>query len=144
MSSVLYDTPGPRAKRRNVVLSVVFVLLLALAVWWVWQKMDDKGQLKWDLWQPFTTSEAWTTYLLPGLGNTLKAAALAMVIALPLGAVFGIARMSDHAWVRIPAAWIVEFFRARDLRPPHRHRRRPHRHPPHPRRPALRDPQGLR
>ncbi|MFK0158028.1 amino acid ABC transporter permease [Streptomyces sp. NPDC090499] len=112
MSSVLYDTPGPRAKRRNVVLSVLFVLVLALAVWWVWQKMDDKGQLKWDLWQPFTTSEAWTTYLLPGLGNTLKAAALAMVIALPLGAVFGIARMSDHAWVRIPAAWIVEFFRA--------------------------------
>ncbi|MEU9347358.1 amino acid ABC transporter permease [Streptomyces sp. NPDC048278] len=112
MSSVLYDTPGPRAKRRNVVLSVAFVLLLALAVWWVWQKMDDKGQLKWDLWQPFTTSEAWSTYLLPGLGNTLKAAALAMVIALPLGAVFGIARMSDHAWVRIPAAWIVEFFRA--------------------------------
>ncbi|MFJ8495088.1 amino acid ABC transporter permease [Streptomyces sp. NPDC094038] len=112
MSSVLYDTPGPRAKRRNVVLSVAFVLFLALAVWWVWQKMDDKGQLKWDLWQPFTTSEAWTTYLLPGLGNTLKAAALAMVIALPLGAVFGIARMSDHAWVRIPAAWVVEFFRA--------------------------------
>ncbi|MFG2954879.1 amino acid ABC transporter permease [Streptomyces sp. NPDC048291] len=112
MSSVLYDTPGPRAKRRNVVLSVAFVLLLALAVWWVWQKMDDKGQLKWDLWQPFTTSEAWTTYLLPGLGNTLKAAALAMVIALPLGAVFGIARMSDHTWVRIPAAWVVEFFRA--------------------------------
>ncbi|MBW8796739.1 MAG: amino acid ABC transporter permease [Streptomyces sp.] len=112
MSSVLYDTPGPRAKRRNVVLSVVFVLLLALAAWWVWRKMDDKGQLKWDLWQPFATSEAWTTYLLPGLGNTLKAAALAMVIALPLGAVFGIARMSDHAWVRIPAAWIVEFFRA--------------------------------
>ncbi|MER6077231.1 amino acid ABC transporter permease [Streptomyces sp. NPDC001833] len=112
MSSVLYDTPGPRAKRRNVVLSVVFVLLLALALWWVWQKMDDKGQLKWDLWQPFTTSEAWSTYLLPGLGNTLKAAALAMVIALPLGAVFGIARMSDHVWVRIPAAWIVEFFRA--------------------------------
>ncbi|GGM98904.1 amino acid ABC transporter permease [Streptomyces fuscichromogenes] len=112
MSSVLYDAPGPRAKRRNVILSVVFVLLLALLVWWVWQKLDDKGQLKWDLWQPFTTSEAWTTYLLPGLGNTLKAAALAMVIALPLGAVLGIARMSDHRWVRIPAAWVVEFFRS--------------------------------
>ncbi|MEU3517755.1 amino acid ABC transporter permease [Streptomyces sp. NPDC006654] len=112
MSSVLYDTPGPRAKRRNALLSVVFLLLLALLVWWVWQKLDDKGQLKWALWQPFTTSEAWTTYLLPGLGNTLKAAALAMVIALPLGAVFGIARMSDHAWVRIPASWVVEFFRS--------------------------------
>ncbi|MGW2964230.1 amino acid ABC transporter permease [Streptomyces sp. NPDC001220] len=112
MSSVLYDAPGPRAKRRNVLLSIVFVLLLALLLWWVWQKMDDKGQLKWALWQPFTTSEAWTTYLLPGLGNTLKAAALAMVIALPLGAVFGIARMSDHAWIRIPAGAVVEFFRA--------------------------------
>ncbi|MFJ9350694.1 amino acid ABC transporter permease [Streptomyces sp. NPDC101237] len=112
MSSVLYDAPGPRAKRRNVLLSVVFVLLLALALWWIWQKMDDKGQLKWGLWQPFTTSEAWTTYLLPGLGNTLKAAALAMVIALPLGALFGIARMSDHAWIRVPAGAVVEFFRA--------------------------------
>ncbi|MCH5675305.1 amino acid ABC transporter permease [Streptomyces gilvus] len=112
MSSVLYDTPGPGARKRNALLSVVFVVLLALLVWFVWQKMDDKGQLKWSLWQPFTTSEAWTTYLLPGLGNTLKAAALAMIIALPLGAVFGIARMSDHRWVRVPAGVVVEFFRS--------------------------------
>jgi glutamate transport system permease protein len=112
MSSVLYDTPGPRARRRNVLLSVAFVLLLALLVWWVWQTMDDKGQLKWSLWKPFTTSEAWTTYLLPGLGDTLKAAGLSMVIALPLGAFFGIARMSDHRWVRIPAGVVVEFFRS--------------------------------
>ncbi|MET7476632.1 amino acid ABC transporter permease [Streptomyces sp. NPDC005648] len=112
MSSVLYDTPGPNAKRRNVLLSVVFVVLFALALWWVWQKMDDKGQLKWSLWQPFTTSEAWTTYLLPGLGDTLKAAALSMVIALPLGAFFGISRMSDHRWVRVPASVVVEFFRS--------------------------------
>jgi glutamate transport system permease protein len=112
MSSVLYDTPGPGARKRNALLSVVFVALLALVAWFVWQKLDDKGQLKWSLWQPFTTSEAWSTYLLPGLGNTLKAAALAMVIALPLGAVFGIARMSDHRWVRVPAGVVVEFFRS--------------------------------
>ncbi|GGV27326.1 glutamate ABC transporter permease [Streptomyces griseoflavus] len=74
--------------------------------------MDDKGQLEWSLWKPFTTSEAWTTYLLPGLADTLKAASLAMVIALPLGAVLGIARMSDHRWVRVPAGAVVEFFRA--------------------------------
>jgi len=91
---------------------VVFVALLALLVWWIWQTMDDKGQLKWALWQPFTTSEAWTTYLLPGLGNTLKAAALSMIIALPLGAFFGISRMSDHRWVRVPAGVVVEFFRS--------------------------------
>ncbi|CAM5397875.1 amino acid ABC transporter permease [Streptomyces canus] len=112
MSSVLYDTPGPRAKRRNVILSIVFSVLLALLLWWVWQKMDDKNQLEWSLWEPFTTGEAWTTYLLPGLGDTLKAAAISMVIALPLGAVFGIARLSDHAWVRGVAGTVVEFFRS--------------------------------
>ncbi|MEU9354033.1 amino acid ABC transporter permease [Streptomyces griseoloalbus] len=112
MTSVLYDAPGPRAKRRNAILSVVFIALLALALWWIYRTMDDKGQLEWALWKPFTQPEAWTTYLLPGLGDTLKAAALAMIIALPLGAVLGIARMSDHRWVRIPAASVVEFFRA--------------------------------
>ncbi|MER5878238.1 amino acid ABC transporter permease [Streptomyces sp. NPDC001910] len=112
MTSVLYDAPGPRAKRRNVVLSVVFVVLLALFLWWVWTAMDDKNQLKWALWEPFTTADAWSTYLWPGLLGTLKAAALSMVIALPLGAVFGIARLSDHRWVRVPAGAVVEFFRS--------------------------------
>jgi glutamate transport system permease protein len=112
MSSVLYDAPGPRAKRRNVIVSVVFFALLALLVWFVWHVMDDKGQLEWVLWKPFTQSEAWTTYLLPGLANTLKAAALAMVIALPLGAFFGISRLSDHRWMRGSAGVVVEFFRA--------------------------------
>jgi glutamate transport system permease protein len=112
VTSVLYDAPGPRAKRRNIIFSVVFFTLLALLLWWVYTVMDDKGQLEWSLWKPFTESAAWTTYLLPGLGDTLKAAALAMVIALPLGAVLGISRMSDHRWVRIPAGAVVEFFRA--------------------------------
>ncbi|MFF2363660.1 amino acid ABC transporter permease [Streptomyces sp. NPDC058122] len=112
MTSVLYDAPGPRAKGRNVVLSVLFVVLLGLLLWWVWLAMDDKGQLKWDLWEPFTTANAWNTYLLPGLWGTLKAAALSMVIALPLGAALGIARLSDHRWVRVPVGAVVEFFRS--------------------------------
>ncbi|MFF3943100.1 amino acid ABC transporter permease [Streptomyces phaeofaciens] len=112
MSSVLYDTPGPRAKLRNVVLSVVFAVLLALLLWWMWQKMDEKNLLTSAQWKPFTESQAWTTYLLPGLADTLKAASLAMVIALPLGAVFGISRLSDHRWVRGASGTVVEFFRA--------------------------------
>lgn len=35
-----------------------------------------------------------------------------MVIALPLGALLGIARLSDHAWIRVPVGTVVEFFRA--------------------------------
>ena len=113
MSSILYDTPGPRARRRNLIASVVFLALLALLVWWIWSVLSDRGQLESDLWSPFfTDSRAWTTYLLPGLGNTLKAAALSVVIALPLGAVLGIARLSDHRWIRVPAGVVVEFLRA--------------------------------
>ncbi|MEU9780014.1 amino acid ABC transporter permease [Streptomyces phaeochromogenes] len=113
MSSVLYDAQGPRAKRRNVVFSVVFLAALAAVLWWVYTMLDEKGQLEWVLWKPFFTgTEAWSTYLWPGLQNTLKAAALSMVIALPLGAVLGIARLSEHAWVRVPAGAVVEFFRA--------------------------------
>lgn len=113
MSSVLYDAQGPRAKRRNIVFSVVFLAALAAVLWWVYTKLDENNQLEWVLWKPFFTgTEAWNTYLWPGLQNTLKAAALAMVIALPLGAVLGIARLSDHVWVRVPAGAVVEFFRA--------------------------------
>ncbi len=113
MSSVLYDAQGPRAKRRNVVFTVVFFVALAALLWWVIGTLYDKGQLDWDKWKMFFTSgEPWSTYIWPGLQDTLKAAALAMIIALPLGAVFGIARLSDHAWVRVPAGIVVEFFRA--------------------------------
>ncbi|MGW9074997.1 amino acid ABC transporter permease [Streptomyces yangpuensis] len=113
MSSVLYDTPGPRAKVRNWIYSGIFVVLFGLVLWWALSLMGEKGQLDADKWTPFVTdSQVWTTYLIPGLMETLKAGALAMVIALPLGAALGIGRLSDHAGVRaVVGAW-VEFFRA--------------------------------
>ncbi|THA85135.1 amino acid ABC transporter permease [Streptomyces sp. A0592] len=113
MSSVLYDTPGPRAKVRNWIYSGIFVVLFGLFLWWALSLMGEKGQLDADKWTPFVTdSQVWTTYLLPGLMETLKAGALAMVIALPLGALLGIGRLSDHAGVRAAVGAWVEFFRA--------------------------------
>ncbi|MEU2392566.1 amino acid ABC transporter permease [Streptomyces sp. NPDC007369] len=113
MSSVLYDTPGPKAKARNWIYTGIFLVLLGLCLWWVLSIMGEKNQLEADKWTPFVTdSQIWTTYLLPGLGETLKAGVIAMVIALPLGALLGIARLSDHAWVRVPVGAVVEFFRA--------------------------------
>ncbi|MFG2339710.1 amino acid ABC transporter permease [Streptomyces yangpuensis] len=113
MSSVLYDTPGPKAKVRNWIYTGVFLVLVGLALWWVLARMAEKNQLDAEKWTPFITdSQIWTTFLLPGLGETLKAGLIAMVIALPLGALLGIARLSDHAWVRVPVGAVVEFFRA--------------------------------
>ncbi|WKX72957.1 amino acid ABC transporter permease [Streptomyces sp. XD-27] len=111
--SVLYDTPGPRARRRNVVFTGLFLIVLALVAWWVLQKMADHHQLDAEKWNPFVEDgRVWTEFLLPGLEGTLKAAALSIAIALPLGAALGIGRLSDHAWIRIPVGAVVEFFRA--------------------------------
>ncbi|MWA14048.1 amino acid ABC transporter permease [Streptomyces sp. BA2] len=113
MTSVLYDAPGPRAKRRNILYSIVFLAALAAVVYWVYAKLDEKNQLDWVKWKPFfTDARAWETYIWPGLENTLMAAAFAMLIALPLGAFFGISRLSDHLAIRLPAGGVVEFFRA--------------------------------
>ena len=112
-TNVLYDAPGTRAKRRNILYTVIFLVLFALAAWWVIAAMADKGQLASEKWSPFVTdSKVWGTYLLPGLLETLKAAALSIVIALPVGALLGIGRLSDHVWVRTPVGVVVEFFRS--------------------------------
>ncbi|HEY7595865.1 MAG TPA: amino acid ABC transporter permease [Actinophytocola sp.] len=112
-SSVLYDAPGPRAKQRNVLYAVLFVVVLGVLAYLGLAAMNEKNQLDWDKWSPYLAgTDAWTTYLLPGLQNTLLAAALSILMALPIGAIFGIARLSDHSWIRVPASVLVEFFRA--------------------------------
>lgn len=111
-ATVLYDIPGPKARRLNLVMSVIFGVLLVAAAWWVISVLIEKNQLTADKWSPFLETQNWTTYLLPGLWATLEAAALSVIIALPIGAVFGIARMSDHLWLRWVAGVIVEFFRS--------------------------------
>ncbi|MFJ3582176.1 amino acid ABC transporter permease [Streptomyces sp. NPDC090127] len=111
--TVLYDVPGPRAKRRNLLYTLLFLIAFAAVVWWVLVSLAGKDQLEADKWEPFVTdSRVWTTYIFPALENTLIAAGLSMVIALPLGAILGIGRLSDHRWVRGVAGTVVEFFRA--------------------------------
>ncbi|MFB7586981.1 amino acid ABC transporter permease [Streptomyces sp. NPDC056169] len=111
--TVLYDAPGPRARRRNLLWTLLFLIALAAVVWWVVASLAEKNQLEWSKWAPFfTDARVWETYILPALKNTVIAAALAMVIALPLGALLGIFRLSDHRWLRGVAGTVVEFFRA--------------------------------
>jgi glutamate transport system permease protein len=110
--SVLYDHPGPRARVRNRILTVVFGLAVAGLLVWIWSRFDAKGQWAGILWKPFTQGSTWTDYILPGLGHTLGAAAVAMVLSLVFGIVFAVGRLSDHWWISVPAGAVVEFFRA--------------------------------
>src|SRR5690606_28245140 len=92
--TVLYDAPGPRAKALYRILSVVVVALLVLVGWIVYRALDANGQLTAAKWEPFVESSSWTTYLLPGIRGTIIAAVASIVLALVLGTVLGIARLS--------------------------------------------------
>ncbi len=109
--SVLYDAPGPRTKARYRLYGVVSVVVLAALLAYVLYRFWDTGQFsakKWEIFQYKAVQEV----LLTGLLNTLRAAAVAAVLAVLLGAVLAAARISDHAVVRGPATLFVEFFRA--------------------------------
>jgi glutamate transport system permease protein len=111
MSTVLYESPGPRAKARNRIMNIVVLIVLAGVVAWLINRLNENGQFEARLWRQFQYS-AIQEQLWQGFLNTLKAAGLATVFAMIFGAVFAAARISDHKWVRTPATLVVELFRA--------------------------------
>jgi glutamate transport system permease protein len=111
-SSVLFDAPGPRALVRDRIVTVVTVIVALLVLWVVYSKLDAKGQLDAAKWKPFLTANLWKTYILPGVQGTLTAAAVSIVLALALGFLLGVGRLSTHPAIRWPASVFVEFFRA--------------------------------
>ena len=108
--TVLYDAPGPRAQARHRVLSLVTALVVGAALVYAAWKLWSTGQFS-------SARVAQLQYvqvqraLLDGYVATLKAAGIATVLALLLGAVLAAGRLSDHAVVRAPAGVLVEFFR---------------------------------
>ncbi|WP_313511689.1 amino acid ABC transporter permease [Corynebacterium variabile] len=111
-ATVLYDAPGPRAVRINGILTVIVSLaLIALLVSVLWA-LGNKGQLDGDKWNIFTKGSSWTTYIIPGLWATVKAAVLSIILALIVGAVLGIGRLSTHRSIRWICSIIVEVFRS--------------------------------
>lgn len=111
MSAVLYDVPGPRTRRRMLVYSVIGTALLLLVLVVAVQRLADNGVFRAGQWEPFTDPGI-QRLLLRALWSTVKAALVAIVLALLLGIVLVAGRLSDHRWLRTPATLVVEFFRA--------------------------------
>ena len=109
--SVLYDLPGPRARARNRILSIISAIAVAGLIGYIIYKLYVTGQFEPIKWAQFQY-KAVQLELLAGLAATLRAAAFGAVLALIFGALFAAARLSDHAAIRVPASWIVELFRA--------------------------------
>lgn len=107
---VLADALGPRGRRQARVASVLALVAIAALVGLAVRQLSDKGQLESKLWDPLTEWAVWR-FLLGGLVNTLKVAALAMGGALVIGALMALGRLSRTWLIRMLAAAYVEFFR---------------------------------
>ncbi|MDO4908476.1 MAG: amino acid ABC transporter permease [Corynebacterium sp.] len=111
-ATVLYDTPGPRGRKINRILTICTFIIALIVILWVGHVLHNNGQLTADKWNPFIKSTTWTTYILPGLWGTIKAAIVSIILALIVGTALGLGRLSPNWFVRGVCGIIVEFFRA--------------------------------
>ncbi len=111
MTSVLYDVPGPRAVLRNRLIGIGTVLIILGLIGFVVYRFAVTGQFSAEKWYVFTFSAVWVQ-IAEATGRTLAAFGAAAVLAVVLGFVLAIGRMSDHAWVRVPVTAVVEVLRA--------------------------------
>ena len=110
-STVLFDAPGPRARRRHRIITIAtvagLIALLGVIIW----RFEQNGQLAYELWEPFVTP-AYLELIAQATLDTLRTAAVAIVGALVFGVVFATGKLSDHRLFSWPSWLVVEFFRA--------------------------------
>ncbi len=113
---VLYDVPGPRAKRRQAVAAIVAGLATLGVLGLVVYRLDQQNQFDGALWGPLidprneSFAAVWGL-IGEGFLSTMKAAALAIVFSLALGTVIGISRLMLGRVSRIPVVGFIELFR---------------------------------
>jgi glutamate transport system permease protein len=110
VTAFLGDELGPRGRRRVLIATIVATLVLAGLVAVAIGRLGDRGQLEWEKWEPLT-QWAVLEFLLVGLANTARAAAVAAVGAMVLGGLLALARLSQTAPLRWLTAAFIEFFR---------------------------------
>ena len=121
-NNVLYDTPGPKARRRSLLISVISGALIAAGLVWLILTLaaprvtaagaELPGMFDPSRWDIVADGRVWNALLVRGLLlGTLRMAALAAVLAIVVGILFSFARTANNRWIRVPAAVLLEFFR---------------------------------
>jgi glutamate transport system permease protein len=110
MRDALYEAPGPKTRRRivigTVVASVAVVALFGLIAW----RFYVTGQFAPQYWTFFTKWSTWR-YLLTGLLGTFEVALTAGAIALVLGVLLMLGRISHNKVVSTIFRVVIDFFR---------------------------------
>ncbi|GAA2680610.1 amino acid ABC transporter permease [Streptomyces lunalinharesii] len=110
-ASVLYDVPGPKAKARNRIYSIIGALAVLGLIAFAILRLNSKGQLDPEVWRIFNYSGVRTS-IRDGVLTTLQVFAVAAVLSLALGVLLAVARLSDHKPIRWLATGFIELFRA--------------------------------
>ncbi len=110
--SVLFDAPGPRAVARQRLFTVLAAVLVLAAFVYAGIRLAQNGQFEYAKWEPFVSPRYIEALLVDGVLETLKMAFSAVLLAVGFGVLFGIGKLSEHAWVRWPSWAVVEFWRA--------------------------------
>ncbi|MFG3113411.1 amino acid ABC transporter permease [Streptomyces sp. NPDC048197] len=110
-ASVLYDVPGPKAKVRNRVYTVLGGLVVLALIGFVVMRLNATGQFEPERWDIFNNAGV-RTNIRNGLLTTLEVFAVAAVLSLLLGILLAVGRLSDHKPVRWLATGFIELFRA--------------------------------
>ncbi|MEZ0163816.1 amino acid ABC transporter permease [Kineococcus sp. LSe6-4] len=115
-TAVLFDTPGPKARRRTLAGSVVAGLVLLVLLVLVVVRLADRGQLDAELWNPLVnpTDEDFPVVwqrIGDGLRVTLLGAGLAVAASLVIGLVLASLRLSLGRVARTPLVGVMELLR---------------------------------
>lgn len=121
-ASVLYDAPGPKAKRVSFFVSIIVGSLLFVGLGWLVITLGSPRTVAggttltgvWDpaRWDIFAKPIVWKSLLVDGLiFGTLRVAGLAACLAIVLGVLLAFGRMSPKAYIRVPVTIVLEFFR---------------------------------
>lgn len=110
MREVLYEAPGPRTRRMMRYGTVISILLLlALAVWVVFQ-FYKTGQLDSQYWYFFLQPTTWI-FLAKGMVGTVQVALCAGALALCLGFLLMLGRISSVKPLSVICRVIIDFLR---------------------------------
>ncbi|MFM9371818.1 amino acid ABC transporter permease [Streptomyces sp. Da 82-17] len=110
-ASVLFDAPGPKARARNIIYTVVGSAALIGGIAWVILRLNEKGEFDPALWDIFNYAGI-RQNILEALLATLQVFALAGVFSLVFAVVLCVARLSDHRPVRWLAVVFIDLFRS--------------------------------
>ncbi|QNG35678.1 amino acid ABC transporter permease [Geodermatophilaceae bacterium NBWT11] len=110
---VLFDVPGPKAKARIRIGTVIGVLVVLGLIGIVLLRLNGNGQLDPARWAIlFDPGSGVPQALGQALVRTLQVAVVAMVASTVLGVLLAVGRLSEHRFVRIPVTTLIEFFRS--------------------------------